>query len=217
MYRDNRYVILPLVLTGVLGGVIGPALLKELKKQTDNNGGMKGDRGTAVTSKMSSSNLTTDTNVPSLQDENNLTPTTKNKSTQATGDPMNQQRRHSEGRSEEDEDNLSVVTWDPAFTKSDSNSNINSNNDKPSNTFSSTRESYDPLMGDDSKILTGASISHRRNQSCGLMQDSSLQDASLLNKEMDGNLIDSNLEPHYSNLIDSANAPIFGVDGEGVS
>jgi PAS domain-containing protein len=28
-------------------------------------------------------------------------------------------------------------------------------------------------------------------------------------------LIDSNLEPHYSNLIDSANAPIFGVDSEG--
>ena len=32
---------------------------------------------------------------------------------------------------------------------------------------------------------------------------------------MDGNLIDSNLEPHYSNLIDSANAPIFGVDSAG--
>lgn len=44
----------------------------------------------------------------------------------------------------------------------------------------------------------------------------SVQDSSLL-KEMDGNLIDSNLEPHYSNLIDSANAPIFGVDSEGVS
>ena len=29
------------------------------------------------------------------------------------------------------------------------------------------------------------------------------------------NLIDSNLEPHYSNLIDSANAPIFGVDRQG--
>jgi PAS domain-containing protein len=28
-------------------------------------------------------------------------------------------------------------------------------------------------------------------------------------------LIDSNLEPHYSNLIDSANAPIFGVDSVG--
>ena len=44
---------------------------------------------------------------------------------------------------------------------------------------------------------------HTRTQSC--------QDTSLL-KEMDGDLIDSNLEPHYSNLIDSANAPIFGVD-----
>ena len=32
---------------------------------------------------------------------------------------------------------------------------------------------------------------------------------------IEGDLIDSNLEPHYSNLIDSANAPIFGVDSEG--
>ncbi len=32
---------------------------------------------------------------------------------------------------------------------------------------------------------------------------------------IEGELIDSNLEPHYSYLIDSANAPIFGVDSEG--
>lgn len=32
---------------------------------------------------------------------------------------------------------------------------------------------------------------------------------------IEGDLIDSNLEPHYTNLIDSANAPIFGVDSEG--
>ena len=32
---------------------------------------------------------------------------------------------------------------------------------------------------------------------------------------IEGDLIDSSLEPHYSNLIDSANAPIFGVDSEG--
>ena len=41
-------------------------------------------------------------------------------------------------------------------------------------------------------------IAHRREQSL-----------------IEGDLIDSSLEPHYSNLIDSANAPIFGVDSEG--
>ena len=55
-----------------------------------------------------------------------------------------------------------------------------------------------------------AANNHRRAKSMAY----SVQDPALL-KEMDGNLIDSNLEPHYSNLIDSANAPIFGVDGEG--
>ena len=47
---------------------------------------------------------------------------------------------------------------------------------------------------------------HRKSHSISATSDND----SLL-KEMDGNLIDSNLEPHYSNLIDSANAPIFGV------
>ena len=32
---------------------------------------------------------------------------------------------------------------------------------------------------------------------------------------IEGDLIDSNLESQYTNLIDSANAPIFGVDSEG--
>jgi len=46
---------------------------------------------------------------------------------------------------------------------------------------------------------------HRKSHSISTSDNDSLL------KEMDGNLIDSNLEPHYSNLIDSANAPIFGV------
>ena len=83
----------------------------------------------------------------------------------------------------EDEDALSVVTWDPSFKE----------------LSESSRQTLQPSSTNKRKDYT-------RTQSC--------HDTSLL-KEMDGELIDSNLEPHYSNLIDSANAPIFGVDCEG--
>ncbi|KAL7554101.1 hypothetical protein ACHAWF_017497 [Thalassiosira exigua] len=112
-------------------------------------------------------------------------------------------KRHSSGFPEDDcEDNdetLSVVTWDPAFAKEDAGGA------KTPTELAGAKEEFK-----DAVLLGSKSTIHRRNHSC------SVQDSSLL-KEMDGNLIDSNLEPHYSNLIDSANAPIFGVDSEGVS
>ncbi|KAL7529363.1 hypothetical protein ACHAXR_002922, partial [Thalassiosira sp. AJA248-18] len=105
--------------------------------------------------------------------------------------------RHNSDVLPEDEEDLSVVTWDPAFAKE-------------------TKGGPAGGPGGDSqgnKAPTRPSIvhAHRRIQST---HSYSIPDSSLI-KEMDGNLIDSNLEPHYSNLIDSANAPIFGVDSAG--
>ena len=63
-----------------------------------------------------------------------------------------------------------------------------------------------PLQKHRNLSSTSLKKKHRKSHSISATSDND----SLL-KEMDGNLIDSNLEPHYSNLIDSANAPIFGV------
>ena len=61
---------------------------------------------------------------------------------------------------------------------------------------------WDPAVstgaGTDLDVLQKKRSAHRREQSL-----------------IEGHLIGSNLEPHYSNLIDSANAPIFGVDAVG--
>ena len=193
---------------------------------------------TSATAKMASS-LTADTgSVPGVKDEN-VTPTTANKGMQADfsgsdetpkDDPQtpggedfniydlcNGCKQKLGGRRisnihirpmskrqsnmEEDEDSLSVVTWDPAFTRPESLNKSGCTDDDPKVTSFHGGSAGDPRARQ-----------HRRNHS----EMVSVQDASLI-KEMDGNLIDSNLEPHYSNLIDSANAPIFGVDSAGVS
>ena len=102
-------------------------------------------------------------------------------------------------RGTEDEDALSVVTWDPAFANMDDNAK---------NMSSSTAAHSSPFTN----LIGGSSTSsHRRHLSEIVGGHNSIS----LESEMDGNLIDSNLEPHYSNLIDSANAPIFGVDSAG--
>ena len=102
-------------------------------------------------------------------------------------------------RGTEDEDALSVVTWDPAFANMD---------DNVKTTSSST---VVPSSSPTNLIGGSSTSSHRRHQSEIVGGRNSIS----LESEMDGNLIDSNLEPHYSNLIDSANAPIFGVDSAG--
>ena len=104
-------------------------------------------------------------------------------------------------RGTEDEDALSVVTWDPAFANMDDNV-------RPMSSSTVVPSSSSPFTN----LIGGSSTSsHRRHQSEIVGGRNSIS----LESEMDGNLIDSNLEPHYSNLIDSANAPIFGVDSAG--
>ena len=103
-------------------------------------------------------------------------------------------------RGTEDEDALSVVTWDPAFANMDDNVKHMS-----SSTVVPSSSPFTNLIGGSSKPA------HRRHQSEIVGGRNSIS----LESEMDGNLIDSNVEPHYSNLIDSANAPIFGVDSAG--
>ena len=88
----------------------------------------------------------------------------------------------------EDEDALSVVTWNP----------------KP--------EVLKPSTSNED--LTG----HRRGSSHQPDKPRRLETHRKCKSQLpiSVNLIDdSNQEPHYSNLIDSANAPIFGVDSEG--
>ena len=87
----------------------------------------------------------------------------------------------------EDEDALSVVTWNPKPETL-----------KPS---ISTEDLSGFRRGSSHQEKPMPRISHRKCKS---------------QLPISVNLIDdSNQEPHYSNLIDSANAPIFGVDGEG--
>ena len=102
-------------------------------------------------------------------------------------------------RGTEDEDALSVVTWDPFANMDDNVKHMSSSTVVPSSS------PFTNLIGGSSKPA------HRRHQSEIVGGRNSIS----LESEMDGNLIDSNVEPHYSNLIDSANAPIFGVDSAG--
>eukprot|EP00571_Detonula_confervacea_P010102 CAMPEP_0172306546 /NCGR_PEP_ID=MMETSP1058-20130122/7602_1 /TAXON_ID=83371 /ORGANISM="Detonula confervacea, Strain CCMP 353" /LENGTH=519 /DNA_ID=CAMNT_0013018471 /DNA_START=277 /DNA_END=1833 /DNA_ORIENTATION=+ len=263
---------------GVLAFGIGPAMMELGKSRgggivNGHEGGVDENNSTtneeqiykletSGTSKMSSSNLTADTGyVPNLEDEN-LTPTTVNKSMQTSfpGDESPEEedpsptglctpvatdpasdttpatssinkrhldllctgckemlsskgvrisnirsvmKRNSDNMVAEDEDALSVVTWDPAFAHTVESLKTTMTEDLKQASF--------PLDNSPAKggRKHGKGRGHRR-----AMTSSSVQDSSLL-KEMDGNLIDSNLEPHYSNLIDSANAPIFGVDHAG--
>jgi PAS domain S-box-containing protein len=89
----------------------------------------------------------------------------------------------------EDEDALSVVTWNP---KHEPIKNSLSSEDLIGHRRGSSHQ----------QEKTTPRISHRKCKSQIPIQTVNLID-------------DSNQEPHYSNLIDSANAPIFGVDSEG--
>lgn len=88
----------------------------------------------------------------------------------------------------EDEDALSVVTW-------------NQKTDVLKPSTSSEDLSYH-RRGSSNQDKVTPRISHRKTKSQLPVVPVNLID-------------DSNQEPHYSNLIDSANAPIFGVDSEG--
>lgn len=197
------YTSLTIGLIVVLGYGIGPVMKKqqhelEEKRQAldalqeknpkENNNRTREmfKRDTPETTNNSS--LTADTNVPNLQAEEN-TPTTANK----YGDnfdfnPPNEPsptkprniKRHSVSNVTEDEDALSVVTWDAPCPETQGQAQ------KPSG---------------HRRVHTSANTFPVAATGQGLRNE----DGSL-SKELDGNLIDSNLEPHYSNLIDSANA-----------